>query len=38
MGIVAITHLPSPRMSDALRTFIDVAPIDLALAGRKHEA
>ncbi|HSO39674.1 MAG TPA: arginine deiminase family protein [Labilithrix sp.] len=38
MGIVAITHLPSPRMSDALRTFIDVAPIDLALAGRQHEA
>ena len=38
MGVVAITHLPSPRMGDALRTFIDVEPIDLALAGRQHEA
>jgi dimethylargininase len=36
--IVALTHLPSPRMSDALRTFIDVQPIDLALAARQHEA
>ncbi len=38
MSVVAITHLPSPRMSDALRTFIDVQPIDLALAARQHEA
>lgn len=38
MSVVAITHLPSPRMADALRTFIDVEPIDLALAARQHEA
>jgi dimethylargininase len=36
--LVAIMHLPSPRMSEALRTFIDVQPIDLALAARQHEA
>lgn len=38
MGILAITHVPSPLMGDALRTFIDVQPIDLALAARQHEA
>lgn len=38
MGIVAITHLPSPRMGDALRTFIDVETIDLALANDQHVA
>ena len=38
MRLVAITHLPSPRMREALRTFIDVEPIDLALAARQHEA
>jgi dimethylargininase len=36
-GVLAITHLPSPRMNDALRTFIDVRPIDLELASRQHE-
>ena len=36
-AIVAITHLPSPRMNDALRTFIDVHAIDLGLAARQHE-
>ena len=38
MSVVAITHVPSPRMSDALRTFIDVEPIDLALAAQQHDA
>ncbi len=37
-GIVAITHLPSKRMNDALRTFIDARPIDLDLATRQHAA
>jgi dimethylargininase len=35
---LAITHLPSPRMAEAVRTFIDVRPIDVALATRQHEA
>jgi dimethylargininase len=35
--IVAITHAPSPRMNDALRTFIDVHAIDLDLAALQHE-
>jgi dimethylargininase len=37
-GIVAITHAPSPRMNDAVRTFIDVHEIDLDLAALQHEA
>lgn len=37
MPVVAITHLPSPRMNDAVRTFIDVHAIDLELARRQHE-
>jgi len=36
-GIVAITHVPSPQMNDALRTFIDVHAIDLERAMRQHE-
>jgi dimethylargininase len=36
-GLVAITHAPSPRMNDALRTFIDVHSIDLDLAALQHE-
>ena len=36
-AVVAITRLPSPLMNDALRTFIDVQPIDLALAASQHE-
>ena len=35
--LVAITHLPSPRMNDAVRTFIEVEVIDPALALRQHE-
>ena len=37
MPIVAITHLPSPRMNDAVRTFIGVHAIDLDLAALQHE-
>ena len=37
MPIVAITHMPSPRMNDAVRTFIDVHAIDLDLAAIQHE-
>jgi dimethylargininase len=37
MPIVAITHVPSPRMNDAVRTFIDVHAIDLDLAALQHE-
>lgn len=33
---VAITHVPSPHMNDALRTFIDVRPIDLDRALLQH--
>ena len=36
-GAVAITHAPSPRMNDAVRTFIGVEAIDLELARRQHE-
>jgi dimethylargininase len=36
--LIAITHLPSPKMNAAVRTFIDVEPIDFALALRQHEA
>lgn len=36
-AIVAITHVPSPAMNDALRTFIDVHAIDLDLAALQHE-
>lgn len=35
--VVAITHVPSPRMNDALRTFIDIEAIDLELARTQHE-
>ena len=38
LALVAITHKPSPRMNDALRTFVDIAPIDVARAERQHEA
>ena len=37
MPLVAITHMPSPRMNDAVRTFIDVHAIDLDLAALQHE-
>ena len=37
MPVVAITHIPSPRMNDAVRTFIDVHAIDLDLAALQHE-
>jgi dimethylargininase len=37
MPTVAITHTPSPRMNDAVRTFIDVHEIDLDLAALQHE-
>jgi dimethylargininase len=38
MTTVAITHVPSPRMEDALRTFIAHERIDLELASRQHDA
>lgn len=34
---VAITHVPSPKMQDYERTFVDDQPIDLALAREQHE-
>jgi dimethylargininase len=37
-ALVAITHVPSPRMEEAVRTFIDVAPIDLACVAAQHAA
>ncbi len=37
LSIVAITHVPSPRMNEALRTFIDTKDIDLDLAALQHE-
>lgn len=36
--IVAITHAPSPKMAAAVRTFIDVEPIDLARVATQHAA
>lgn len=36
--LVAITHVPSPKMQDYERTFVDDQPIDLALARRQHDA
>lgn len=33
---IAITHVPSPRMNDALRTFIDVRAIDMDRARLQH--
>ncbi|HEY4303614.1 MAG TPA: arginine deiminase-related protein [Gemmatimonadaceae bacterium] len=35
---MAITHVPSPKMQDYERTFVDDQPIDLALAQREHDA
>ena len=35
--MIAITHLPSPHMNRALRTFVDFEPIDLELAWRQHD-
>jgi dimethylargininase len=37
-ALVAITHVPSPRMEEAVRTFIDVLPIDLARVAAQHAA
>lgn len=37
-ALVAITHVPSPRMNDAVRTFIGVHAIDVELATRQHAA
>lgn len=34
--LLAITHLPSPRMNEAVRTFIDVRRIDLERAAWQH--
>lgn len=36
MPLIAITHVPSPRMHAGLRTFVDRAPIDANLAMRQH--
>lgn len=35
-GIIAVTHVPSPKMNDALRTFIDVQAIDLHRVRLQH--
>jgi len=34
---IAITHVPSPKMQDYERTYVDDQPIDLDLARRQHE-
>lgn len=34
--VVAITHVPSPKMNDAVRTFIERRPIDLERAALQH--
>lgn len=36
--MIALTHLPSPKMNDAVRTFIGVEAIDFARASQQHEA
>lgn len=35
--MIAVTHLPSPKMDDAVRTFIDVEAIDFEVTVRQHE-
>jgi dimethylargininase len=35
--LVAITHVPSPKMQDYERTYVDDQPIDVELARRQHE-
>lgn len=35
--LVAITHVPSPKMQEYEHTFVGDQPIDLALAQRQHE-
>jgi dimethylargininase len=36
--MIAITHVPSPHMERAIRTFAEAAPVDLAVANHQHEA
>ena len=36
--LIALTHASSPRMNAAVRTFIDVEPIDLGRVERQHVA
>jgi dimethylargininase len=36
--MIALTHVPSPNLDQAQRTYVGRVPIDLALAGRQHEA
>jgi dimethylargininase len=36
--MLALTHVPSPNLDQAQRTYVGRVPIDLALAGRQHEA
>lgn len=36
--MLALTHAPSPRMQDCLRTHVACEPIDLELAARQHAA
>ena len=35
--MIALTHLPSPRASECLVTYIERQPIDLTLLNRQHE-
>jgi len=36
--LIALTHVPSPRMAAAVRTFIDVEPLDLTRITAQHAA
>ncbi len=36
--MIALTHVPSPNLEQGQRTYVGRVPIDLALAGRQHEA
>lgn len=36
-ALIAVTHVPSPRMQDYERTFVGDQPIDLAAARAQHE-
>ena len=36
--MIALTHVPSPNLDQGQRTYVGRVPIDLALAGRQHEA
>jgi dimethylargininase len=35
--LIAVTHVPSPRLQEGERTFVDETAVDYALALRQHD-